>query len=89
MTIREEVNAACEQIKSAHARLEELRAACPHPSYHVGLYSWRIAAFHLKRICVECGEVVGDPSNEERAAYDRDNPREPFTISIVTADRPD
>lgn len=66
--IRDAVDGAYRDIKMAEAVLATARANCPHPSYRIGLYSWRIGCIDKKRLCDECDSVLGDPTIEEAAA---------------------
>ena len=45
--------------------IKTLQASCPHDEYHIGTFSWRIGSYDNKRICLECGEVLGNPSDSE------------------------
>lgn len=68
MTIKSEILKCRETIAEAQARIEKLQQECPHSSYHVGEYMWRIGSIHWRRICDECDCVLPeDPNNDEIA----------------------
>ncbi len=48
---------------------EMLQRECPHDKYEVQWFSWRIGAKDLRRICVDCSKVVGNPSEEEMTIF--------------------
>lgn len=52
--------------------LKALQESCTHDEYHIGTYSWRIGAFDNKRICLECGEILGDPSDNETDEFNKE-----------------
>ncbi len=46
------------KIKSAEARLKELRAMCNHKNTFEGEYSYRVGATQLAEICSDCGQLI-------------------------------
>jgi hypothetical protein len=58
-------------ITECQQEMEELRKLCKHEKYELGNYSWRIGSIELKKLCSYCWEVLGDPSDEERKAYEK------------------
>jgi hypothetical protein len=57
-------------IRDAEAEMARLRADCTHPSYTVGMWSWRIGSFSPARICDECkGSIPGITVAEDTQAW--------------------
>ncbi len=53
--------------------LKALQESCTHEEYHIGTYSWRIGCYDQKRICLECGHILTDPSKEELEDFNNEN----------------
>ena len=54
-----------DRIAKDTAELDSLRLECPHETYKVGMYMWRLGAFTPQRVCDTCGAVVGGLTEEE------------------------
>lgn len=67
--MRQRVDELYQQIKDAQAELEVIKENCPHENYRIMYYSWRPGSMVLKRLCSDCDQVVGDPTEAEEAEY--------------------
>lgn len=63
--LKEKILDCQSRIRSAEAEMQGWRTHCTHPSYYVGLWSWRVGSIHPKRICDICGVPVGEPTDKE------------------------
>jgi len=55
--------------KELSDEIRDIQESCKHHNYIIGSYSWRIGSSDLKRICVDCESILGDPSDEEVSDY--------------------
>ncbi|MDP2692823.1 MAG: hypothetical protein Q8O88_04255 [bacterium] len=58
-------------ISECKEEMKRLRELCKHEKYELGNYSWRIGHIELKKLCSYCWTSLGDPSIEEREAYEK------------------
>lgn len=53
------------QISDAQAKIEEIKAKCPHNLFEVHMYMWRPGAMQPQRICTSCSAVIPGVTQEE------------------------
>jgi hypothetical protein len=58
-------------ISQAEVELAAIRADCSHPSYFVGIWSWRVGSYQPSRICNECHNSIPGITEEEIAEHNR------------------
>jgi hypothetical protein len=83
--MREKIDKLYRAIKEANEKLEDLRKECPHEDYCVMYYSWRVGSMSLKRLCKQCDQVVGDPTDSEIEEY-KSRSRKPIPSSAQVPD---
>lgn len=63
-----------DSIRIAEVELLDIRSKCEHPSYFVGLWSWRAGSYYPSRICNECQIAIPGITEDERMGADRQSP---------------
>lgn len=56
-------------IKDAQTEIADFRENCPHSSYGVGWWSWRLGAMEPQRICDRCFGVVPGVTEDEAMPF--------------------
>lgn len=76
MDTRSRINDLYEIIAKANSELFELRSACSHENYRIGMYSWRVGAYTPSRLCSVCDlPILGITDAEQKSCWDDWNKR--------------
>lgn len=74
-----------DQISKAQDEIDALQKTCPHPTYHVMMFMWRVGAFNPSRICDECGlSIAGITPEESEKCWNEWNAQYPMTVTMET-----
>ena len=85
--IRQRVSELQITINSAQNELWKLQSECPHTSYHIAMYMWRVGAFHPSRICDDCdASIPGITDEESKKVYDQWGQPITGTTTIIEGD---
>jgi len=61
-----------QELKALNDELKDIRENCKHPTYTISTFSWRVGSFDNMRMCVECDEVLGEPSEKELEEFNQE-----------------
>jgi len=85
-TERMRVEELLDIIKNASNELALIRHKCEHPSYFVGMWSWRVGASSPSRICLVCQYAIPGITDEEIANFQRPEYIRPITFTEPSSD---
>lgn len=63
--IGKRVDELCRSIQAATEELRAIRAACAHPTYRLGWWSWGPGRINASRICNECHDALPGITDDE------------------------
>jgi hypothetical protein len=61
-----------QELKALNDELKDIRENCKHPTYTISTFSWRVGCFDNMRMCTECGDTLGEPSEKELDEFNQE-----------------
>ena len=71
-------------IRDANLELVQIRKKCKHTDYEVGYFSWRVGLVQILKICSNCKETMGEPTEKELKKF-KDEGKD--TLGILDNDK--